>query len=143
VYYLFNMVKEQLKAATVKGLDGYLGFLDTFIDEIATEVGLSDSICGDMVMALSEALNNAYHHGHNSDKDKDIMISVYTTGKELIVVVADQGDGFEYDLLRTDLSEELIDLPGGRGLFIMRALAKDVLHNDKGNEVTLLFDLVA
>jgi anti-sigma regulatory factor (Ser/Thr protein kinase) len=34
-------------------------------------------------------------------------------------------------------------VPGGRGLFIMRALADEVSNNDEGNEVYLTFHLHA
>lgn len=129
-----------MKAIKVKGLDGYLGFLDGWVNDLAKCLLLNESVCSDMIMSLSEALNNAFVHGHKRDNTKEIVLSFYSSPSELAVVVTDEGDGYEYSMFREDLNEELLDVPGGRGLFIMRALTKEVRFNDVGNEVTLVFD---
>jgi serine/threonine-protein kinase RsbW len=137
------MVGEELKTVKVRGLDGYLGFLDGLVEGIAKDLSLDESVCSDIVMSISEALNNAYVHGHKMDKDKEISLSVFATPSELSFVVTDQGPGYDYAMFHDDLTEELLDVPGGRGLFIMRALAKDVLINEQGNQVTLVFERAA
>lgn len=134
------MVGEQLKTMKVKGLDGYLSFLEVLVDDIAKGLLLNESVCSDMIMSLSEALNNAFVHGHKRDMTKEMVLSFYSSPSELSVVVADEGDGYDYNMFREDLNEELLDVPGGRGLFIMRALTKEVRFNEVGNEVTLVFD---
>jgi serine/threonine-protein kinase RsbW len=135
------MVENVIKSIKVKGADGFLRFVDSFVEGLRVEMNLSESLTGDMVLAISEALNNAFIHGHSRDENLDIELMVFVNDEGLNVVVYDQGIGHDVNMLRDDLQEELLDLPGGRGLFIMKALCKSVRYNDTGNQVTMVFDV--
>ena len=137
------MVGELLRETSVRGSEGFLSFLDGFVDDVATELGLDEDITSNIVISVSEALNNAFVHGNGRDETLSISLSVYLNANSLVFVVKDQGHGYDYDLLASDLTDDLLDVPGGRGLFIMRALADEVSNNDEGNEVYLTFRLNA
>ncbi len=136
------MIGDMIKEVEVRGSEGYLSFLDAFIDGLRTEFALSDDVASNVVISMSEALNNAFLHGNLGDHDLPITIKVYKDGHVLSFSVSDSGEGFDYDLLRDDLSDDLLDVPGGRGIFIMRALADEVCFNERGNETTLKFHCV-
>lgn len=138
-YYQIDMVGELLRETSIQGSEGFLSFLDGFIDDLATEVGLNEEITSNMVIGVSEALNNAFVHGNQRNEGLDILLSVYQHQGEITFVVRDQGRGYDYDLLIDDINTDLLDVPGGRGLFIMRALADRVSNNEEGNEVHLTF----
>ena len=133
------MTRELIREVQVEGSEGYLAFLDGFIDGLRVELGLSEDVASNVVISLSEAMNNAFLHGNNGSKDVPIGVTVYRDNDMLAFAVSDSGDGFDYDLLRDDLSDDLLDVPGGRGIFIMRALADEVCFNEAGNETTLKF----
>lgn len=135
------MVDNVIKSIKVNGSDGFLRFVDSFVEGLRAEMNLSESITGDMVLAISEALNNAFIHGHSRDENLDIELLVFVNDEGLNVSVIDQGEGHDVNMLRDDLQEELLEIPGGRGLFIMKALCKAVHFNDLGNQVTMVFDL--
>ncbi len=137
------MVGELLRETSVQGSEGFLTFLDGFVDDVAKELALNEELTSNIVISVSEALNNAFVHGNNRDEQLPISVSVYHQNSSVVFVVRDQGRGYDYDLLSTELSDDLLDVPGGRGLFIMRALADEVSNNDQGNEVYLTFHLHA
>ena len=137
------MVGELLRETSVQGSEGFLSFLDGFVDDVARELSFNEELTSNIVISVSEALNNAFVHGNKRDERLPIAIAVYHRNGAVVFVVRDEGRGYDYDLLSTDLSDDLLDVPGGRGLFIMRALAYEVSNNDEGNEVYLTFHLHA
>jgi len=135
------MVGELLRETTVQGADGFLSFLDGFVEGIAEQVSLNDDVVSNIVIGVSEALNNAYVHGNSCNENLNISLSVYHTDGQLSFLVKDQGRGYDYELIDSTISDGLLDVPGGRGLFIMKALADEVTNNDDGNEVCLIFNI--
>jgi serine/threonine-protein kinase RsbW len=133
------MIGDMIKEVQVQGTEGYLSFLDGFVEGLRAEFPLSDDVASNVVISMSEALNNAFLHGNGGNHDLPITIRVFREGELISFSVLDSGDGFDYELLRDDLSDDLLDVPGGRGIFIMRALADGVSFNDQGNETTLKF----
>jgi serine/threonine-protein kinase RsbW len=133
------MVGELLRDTSIKGSEGFLSFLDGFVDGVAVDLGLDEELTSNIVISVSEALNNAFVHGNKRDEGLSIALAVYHSSDALTFVVRDQGGGYDYELLNDDLSDDLLDVPGGRGLFIMRALADEVSNNEEGNEVYLTF----
>ena len=137
------MVGELLRETSIQGSEGFLSFLDGFVDGVSEELSINEDTTSNIVISVSEALNNAFVHGNMRDESLPILLSVYHTSVSVVFVIRDQGRGYDYDMLRSDLTDDLLDVPGGRGLFIMRALADEVANNDEGNEVYLTFHLHA
>ena len=133
------MVGELVKEVSVHGSEGYLSFIDSFVEDIRTSYKLDEEIVSNIIISMSEAMNNAFLHGNRGDVSLPIHIKVYFLDSMLSFAITDKGEGFDYGLLRDDLSEELLDIPGGRGIFIMRALADEVRFNEIGNETILKF----
>lgn len=90
-----------------------------------------------VTLALHEAATNAFRHGNRGDPSKYVQISYLVTPAEVWVEVQDQGRGFDPAQVPDPLAEEILDRPGGRGLFLMRAYMNWVGFNQEGNRVTL------
>ena len=133
------MIGYMIKEVQVRGAEGYLSFLDALVEDLRVSHAFGDDVASNVVISVSEALNNAFLHGNRGKHDLPITIRVYDEGDMLCFAVLDSGKGFDYELLRDDLSDDLLDVPGGRGIFIMRALADDVTFNEQGNEAVLRF----
>jgi len=88
-------------------------------------------------LAVHEALINALRHGNRWDPSKCVRVAFLVTPAEVLVGVEDQGPGFDPASVPNPLSEEILDRPGGRGLFLMRAYASWVSFEPPGNRVTL------
>ncbi len=109
-------------------------------DQLANEAGLDEDQRFHIGMAVREAAINAVLHGNEYDPARQIDVSMENTGKDLVIVIADQGQGFNPDNLPDPLAEENILRGTGRGIFLIRSLMDEVhfrqLH--PGTEMTLI-----
>jgi serine/threonine-protein kinase RsbW len=90
----------------------------------------------DVELVLREALENAVVHGNQEDPGKKVHIRCRCEpGKEISIVVTDQGNGFDFGKIvgkgfTTDLAAE-----HGRGIQLMKAFMDDVHFERDGSEV--------
>lgn len=114
-------------------------------------------------VAIEEALLNALYHGNleiDSElreyddarfhqlarqrcqepryRDRQIFVKVKYSETEAVVVIRDEGQGFDIMQLPDPGDPESIRRPSGRGLLLMRAFMDEVHFNDVGNEVTMI-----
>lgn len=94
-----------------------------------------------IIIALTEAVNNAIHHGNALDPSKTVTLGYEVKDDRIIFMVQDQGPGFDYEHLPDPTDPQNIEKPHGRGVFLMRALAKSVEFSDNGATVTMAFSL--
>jgi serine/threonine-protein kinase RsbW len=74
-------------------------------------------------VALTEALSNAILRGNGDDPAKHVHVRAEVDSKQLVVEVADEGEGFDLDASVVDpTTPGNIDREDGRGLFLMRKL---------------------
>ena len=64
-------------------------------DHLATEAGLDEDQRFHIGMAVREAAINAVLHGNEYDPTRQIDVSLENTGKDLVFVIADEGQGFD------------------------------------------------
>ena len=87
-------------------------------------------------LALREALNNAVVHGNRLDPGK--LVQVYCRcelGKELSLVVRDQGIRFDPNGISDPLALENLEAEHGRGILLMRSQMDEVSFERGGTEV--------
>lgn len=118
-----------------------ISVVEKLIDNQSAACELNDEVYGKLLLAVVEALNNAIVHGNHSDVNKKVTIS-YTLDNEFIeYTITNEGDGFNPDTLPDPTAPENIEKDCGRGIFLMRHLADEVIFSDKGRTVTLKFNL--
>lgn len=94
--------------------------------------------------AISEAIWNAWKHGHKERKGYPILVKINFLNTRLIVRVYDQGEGFEWKPfpLSSDVRHwfpSVEDLEkSGRGITLMRRVMDILRYNEKGNECLLM-----
>lgn len=115
--------------------------LEEFLIEICEENNVSDEVYPDIMLAVTEACTNGIIHGNQFDPQKVVRISAQFINSEVKFTVSDQGDGFNPKALPNPVEEENLLKSGGRGVYLMKHYASNVTFNEKGNEVTLLFNL--
>lgn len=113
--------------------------VESFIDNIKEEFQLNDDIYGNIMIAVTESVNNAIHHGNKGNKEKSVTLSLNVDDSTVHFIIEDKGEGFEYNHLPDPTSPENIDKPGGRGIFLMKHLADEVKFKGKGSVVELNF----
>jgi serine/threonine-protein kinase RsbW len=87
-------------------------------------------------LALREALNNAVVHGNRENPETKVHIRCRCKpGKELFIVVTDQGKGFDFKKVVGNGMERDPDSEHGRGIQLMKAYMDDVHFERGGSEV--------
>ena len=87
-------------------------------------------------LALREALNNAVVHGNREDPETKVHIRCRCQpGKELSIVVTDQGKGFDFEKTVANSIATDPDSECGRGIPLMKAYMDDVHFKRGGSEV--------
>lgn len=114
-------------------------------------------------MALTESLSNAIYHGNlelSSDLrqedeslyydmaetrrlqwpycDRRVFVNASYSRERIKFSVRDEGPGFNTARVADPTDLEHIERIGGRGLLLIRAFMDEVVHNDRGNQITMV-----
>lgn len=108
--------------------------------EILERFGYGKSSAFAVRLAVEEALNNAFRHGHRDlPADEPVTIQYNVCPDEVRIVVADGGAGFDPDTVPDPTLEQNLEIPSGRGLLLMRAYMQSVEFNAVGNVVQMIY----
>jgi serine/threonine-protein kinase RsbW len=88
-------------------------------------------------VALSDALANAIVRGNREDAGKQVYVQVDLLPDVVNIHVTDEGDGFDHASVAEALDPQSLDLPSGRGLFLIRHMVDDVHFNTQGNSICM------
>ncbi len=116
-----------------------------------------------LATALSEALENAHYHGNLEVSsslreeslgayfdlartrreeppymDRRVHVKAVFSPDEVVLVVRDEGPGFDLACIPDPTDLSWLERPHGRGILLMRTFVDEVNFNDKGNEVSLV-----
>lgn len=115
--------------------------VESFIDNAKDQYSLDDDIYGNIMIAVTESVNNAILHGNQGNSDKNVSLTLKVDETLLLFTIKDEGNGFNYNSLPDPTSPENLNKPGGRGIFLMKHLADEVQFSDEGRCVILSFYL--
>ena len=73
--------------------------VEPFVDTICSELEVQEELFGNILVALTEAVNNAIHHGNELDPVKKVHVQARVDGRILTFIIRDQGPGFDYNNL--------------------------------------------
>ena len=124
---------------SIPSLSENIRMIESFIDNAKEQFSLNDDIYGNIMIAVTESVNNAIRHGNKSDSKKNVDLSLRLSDGSIIFWVKDQGNGFDYTNLPDPTAPENLDQPGGRGIFLMKHLSDEVNFHDEGCTVELIF----
>lgn len=113
--------------------------VESFIDNVKDKFNIDDDIYGNIMVAITESVNNAIRHGNKEDKSKNVTLTAVSNDNALIFTVQDEGPGFDPNSLPDPTAPENIDKVGGRGIFLMKHLCDEVKFSDNGRMVELTF----
>lgn len=117
--------------------------IESFIDNSKEEFEFEDDVYGNIMVAVTESVNNAIRHGNKFDKEKIVYLTLQVENNQLLFEVEDEGPGFDYDSLPDPTAPENLESPGGRGIFLMRNLCDEVNFLDNGKKVQLIFNIMS
>lgn len=114
-------------------------FIESFIEDFRYYNEIGDEVYGNMLVAITEAVNNAIIHGNQSNKNKRVVVNLFRKKNLITCLVQDEGSGFDYNNLPDPTSPENIENAGGRGVFLMKNLADLVIFSNNGSVVEIQF----
>ena len=117
--------------------------VEKMVEDVCELYNINEDNYGNILVALTEAVNNAIYHGNQADPKKLIDIFFRTKKDAISFIIKDQGKGFDYNELPDPTDPNYIDKPNGRGVFLMRNLADKVEFEEKGSKVVLTFNVSA
>ena len=116
-------------------LDSYHAFLQSLLDEL-TALGWPADVLLGVHLALEESISNAIRHGNKEDPAKQVEVECRLSRDRFWAKICDEGPGFEPAGVPDCCAPDRLDLPGGRGLALIRAYMTTVEFNDRGNCLT-------
>ena len=120
-----------------------LNLVEKMIDEICTQYPINEDYYGNILISITEAVNNAIQHGNKYDPGKQVQVEFDSDRdcKFLCFTVMDEGDGFDYETLPDPTNPQNIEKLNGRGIFLMKNLADEVGFSKQGRMVELNFKI--
>lgn len=89
-------------------------------------------------VGVTEALANAVLYGNQSNPAKTVRIEVRVNARRVEVSVSDEGVGFDPESVPDPTDPRRIEVPGGRGLFLIRKLMDELEFNERGNALRMV-----
>jgi serine/threonine-protein kinase RsbW len=93
-----------------------------FLQDIPELKYVGERRYNDLLVAVTEAVNNAIIHGNKFDPEKAVVLSVRTSPSEVIILVSDAGQGFDPRNIPDPRLPENLLRDGGRGVFLINQL---------------------
>lgn len=115
--------------------------VELFVTKLVRRYRLNDDQHGNILISLTEAVNNAIIHGNCEDSSKKVSISLREAKDKLAIQVSDEGCGFDYKQVPDPTKEENICKCGGRGVFLMQHLSDKIAYRNGGRTVEMQFKL--
>jgi serine/threonine-protein kinase RsbW len=131
---LMETIKIQIPA-----ISDNIRMIESFIDNSKERFDLNEDLYGNIMIAVTEAVNNAIKHGNRSNAEKNVTLTLNLTNSEIKFKIEDQGPGFDYHNLPDPTAPENLEKTSGRGIFLMKHLADEVSFHDSGRVVELCF----
>jgi anti-anti-sigma factor len=92
---------------------------------------------GNIILILRELINNAIEHGNKKEKDRVVSVCLLLLDdKRFKIVVADEGDGFDYNSINYRMSDDPTQIRK-RGLCLVNSFADEIEFNQTGNRITV------
>lgn len=118
-----------------------INLVEKFVEDIALELSIKDDLYGNVLVSVTEAVNNAIIHGNNLDNDKFISLECDINSNILCFRIKDQGNGFDYEHIPDPTLPENIEKPNGRGVFLIKHLSDELNFNENGSLLEIKFNL--
>jgi serine/threonine-protein kinase RsbW len=113
--------------------------IERLVDDLCEKYHIQEEHYGNILIALTEAVNNAIYHGNKQDPDKKVVVKYRADEDQFSFVIEDEGPGFDFENVPDPTSPENIEKPNGRGVFLMRHLSDDISFDDDGRIVKMDF----
>lgn len=114
--------------------------IENLLNQVNTELKLSDKQMHDILTCVSELVMNAIIHGNKGDINKKVKLNIDYNEEKMVITILDEGNGFDVNKLPDPTLEENLHKESGRGIFIVKSLCDefDYCKTDKGSQFRLV-----
>lgn len=116
-----------------------LSLLENIIEEIKSLHHVPEELYGNILVSVTEAVNNAIRHGNKFKEALLVDLQFELNDEAYSFQIKDQGEGFDYTNIPDPTHPDNLEKPDGRGIFIMESLSDEVKFQDKGSVVNIKF----
>ncbi len=134
-YYFSKKIKLKSERACVKRIEPILS-------DVKAQLNINDEKFYNMLIAVSEAVNNAIIHGNKCSSDKNVFVEIEVKENKILIEVCDKGEGFNPDLIEDPRKPENLLKANGRGVFLIKELASsyEFIKSSSGTIVKMSFE---
>ena len=115
--------------------------VESFIENVGEKIRIEEAIYGNVLVSVTEAVNNAIVHGNKEDKNKKVRLGLKQNKKSVRFIVEDEGMGFDHNTLPDPTNPKNLEKVKGRGIFLIKSLSDKTTFKQGGRIVEMPFKL--
>ena len=115
--------------------------VESFIENVGEKIRIEETIYGNVLVSVTEAVNNAIVHGNKEDKNKKVRLGLKQNKKSVRFIVEDEGMGFDHNNLPDPTNPKNLEKVKGRGIFLIKSLSDKTTFKQGGRVIEMLFKL--
>ena len=123
----------------IPSLPENIRIVESFIDNANEQFKFNDDLYGNIMVAITEGVNNAIVHGNQSDSKKNVELSLSIIDNKITFTITDEGSGFNYKELPDPTAPENLEKIGGRGIFLITHLSDEIEFENEGSTLKISF----
>lgn len=115
---------------------------EELFSDFKCSLNLKDDLYFNLMVAITEGINNASGHGNKFDPNKYVTLELAASNNLIYCKISDEGQGFNPQNVADPRNPENLLKDNGRGVFLMRELSKEfkVTSTDNGTIIELTFE---
>ena len=113
--------------------------VEHFVQQLVNRLNIDPNLYPNILISLTEAVNNAMQHGNRYDEGKNIVVSCSEKPHQILLRISDEGSGFDPYKIPDPTASDHIAVEGGRGVFLMKQLTDEIHFLDHGRTVELMW----
>ncbi len=102
-----------------------LDIAEKIISDLKDKYNINNAKYYNILIAVTEAINNAINHGNQLDKNKQIHFEIFSNEEVIKIIIIDEGRGFNPNALEDCTKKENLLKESGRGIYIMKSLSDE------------------
>ncbi len=135
----FSESTRELMMLSIPSQSENISKVEIFVDQIQKRFGLCSESFGNVLISLTEAVNNAIIHGNCNDPSKMVHVKACKECDFIKISIQDQGKGFDPACVPDPTTPENLLTLGGRGVFLMKQLCDKIKFKENGTCVEMSF----
>jgi serine/threonine-protein kinase RsbW len=119
----------------IKSEEKELQRVEDFLHDVFEFYNFPNTYYKTVLLCITEATINSIVHGNKGDRTKNVELIVDCKAHLISVTITDEGEGFDTKALPDPTTKENLLKESGRGIHIIKTMAKSISFNDKGNSL--------